>query len=77
MLKTLKEFKVAEKGIVKKITAEGKFKRKLYDMGVTPGADIELIKFAPLGDPLGINIRGYKLTLRKSEAEQIIMEVIK
>lgn len=76
-MKTLKEFKVAEKGIVKRIIAEGKMKRRLYDMGVTPGVEIELIKFAPLGDPLEIYIRGYKLTLRKSEAELILMGGIK
>lgn len=75
MEKYLNELKLNEQGTVKKITAEGKIKRRLYDMGVTPGAGIQIKKFAPLGDPIEITIRGYELTLRKSEAECILMEV--
>ena len=44
-------------------------------MGVTPGADITLRKLAPLGDPVEVNLRGYELTLRKSEASCVVMEV--
>ncbi len=75
MEKNLHEFKVNETGIVKKITAEGKIKRRLFDMGVTPGAMITLKKVAPLGDPIEVTIRGYELTLRKDEAKTILMEV--
>lgn len=75
MTKMLNEMKPSESGTVKKIIAEGKIKRRLYDMGVTPGASIIVKKLAPLGDPIEITIRGYELTLRKSEAECVEMEV--
>ena len=52
MEKLLNELKVGEKGIIKKISAEGKIKRRLFDMGVTPGASVEFKKIAPLGDPI-------------------------
>ncbi len=77
MEKYLNEFLVNEEGKVKKIEAEGKIKRRLFDMGVTPGANIRLKKLAPLGDPIEVTIRGYELTLRKDEANKILMEVVK
>lgn len=77
MEKYLNEFAVGEKGVVKKITAEGKIKRRLFDMGVTPNTDIYMRKVAPLGDPIEVTIRGYELTLRKSEAQCVLMEVTK
>ncbi len=75
MEKRLNEFNVGEKGIVRKIVAEGNIRRRLFDMGVTPGANIIVKKFASLGDPIEVTIRGYELTLRKSEAECVLMEV--
>lgn len=75
MEKTLDRFAVGEHGIVKNIIGEGKIKRRLFDMGITPGAEILLRKKAPLGDPLEVTIRGYELTLRKSEAGCITMRV--
>ena len=75
MEKYLSEFTVGQSGTVKKITADGKIKRRLFDMGVTPNAEILLRKVAPLGDPLEVTIRGYELSLRKSEAQTILMEV--
>ncbi len=77
MTKLLSEFAVGEKGIVKTVSGEGRLRRRLFDMGVTPGADVLLRKKAPLGDPIEITIRGYELTLRKTEAELITMEVKK
>ena len=73
-MKKLSEFAIGQSGIVKKVTAEGKIKRRLFDMGVTPSARIYLRKKAPFGDPIEINIRGYELTLRIAEAECVIME---
>ena len=64
-----------EQGTVKKVVAEGKIKRRLFDMGVTPGANVTFKKVAPLGDPIEINIRGYELSLRKDEADKVLMEV--
>ena len=75
MLKKLVEFSIGETGLIKKVEGEGRLRRRLFDMGVTPGATIYLRKKAPLGDPLEITIRGYELTLRKSEAELVILEV--
>ena len=76
MEKHLNEFVVGQKGIDKKIEAEGKIKRRLFDMGVTPNTEIYLKKLAPLGDPIEVTIRGYELTLRKDEANKILMEVV-
>ena len=75
MLKRLDEFAIGETGLIKKVEGEGRLRRRLFDMGVTPGATVYLRKKAPLGDPLEITIRGYELTLRKSEAELVILEV--
>ena len=75
MLKTLDKFKIGETGLIKKVEGDGRLRRRLFDMGVTPGATVYLRKVAPLGDPLEITIRGYELTLRKSEAELVLLEV--
>lgn len=77
MEKKLSEFAVGEKGIIKTVSGDGRIRRRLFDMGVTPGAEVVLRKKAPLGDPLEVTIRGYELTLRKSEAETVITEVKK
>lgn len=75
MLKRLDEFKIGETGLIKKVEGEGRLRRRLFDMGVTPGATVYLRKKAPLGDPLEVTIRGYELTLRKSEACLVLLEV--
>ncbi len=77
MEKKLSEFAVGEKGVIKTVSGDGRIRRRLFDMGVTPGAEVVLRKKAPLGDPLEVTIRGYELTLRKSEAETVTMEVKK
>lgn len=75
MEKTLDLFEVGEKGVIKTVGGEGRIRRRLFDMGVTPGADVLLKKRAPLGDPIEITIRGYELSLRKSEASAVTLEV--
>lgn len=70
----LKELKPGEKAVIAKISGEGAVKRRLMDMGVTRGAEILVRKVAPLGDPIEVNIRGYELTFRKAEAENIIVK---
>lgn len=75
MLKPLHEFSVGETGIVKTVSGEGIIRRRIFDMGITPGATITLHKKAPLGDPLEVTVRGYKLSLRKTEAACVTMEV--
>lgn len=74
MGRNLKELKPGEKAVIIKITGEGPVKRRLMDMGVTKGAEVLIRKVAPLGDPIEVNIRGYELTFRKAEAENIIVE---
>ena len=68
MNKLLSELKVGESGKIVKVNGEGAIRRRLFDMGVTPGAEVFFRKKAPLGDPIEITIRGYELTLRKAEA---------
>ena len=75
MLKKLDQFKIGETGLIKKVEGEGRLRRRLFDMGVTPGAKVYLRKKAPLGDPLEVTIRGYELTLRKTEAQLVVLEV--
>ena len=75
MQKTLDLFKIGETGRIVQVTGEGRLRRRLFDMGVTPGATVYLRKKAPLGDPLEVTIRGYELTLRKSEAELVVLEM--
>ena len=75
MEKSLKFFEPGESGIVKHVVGEGPVKRRLFDMGVTPGVEIVMKKLAPMGDPMEISLRGYELTLRKTEAEHIVMYV--
>ena len=75
MEKLLAEYKINEKGIVKNVSGEKRIRRRLFDMGITQGTEVYLRKKAPLGDPLEITLRGYELTLRKTEAECILTEV--
>lgn len=73
MEKLLSEFKIGEKGVIKIVNGEGAMRRRLFDMGVTPGAVVTLRRKAPFGDPLEIRLRGYELTLRKTEASCVVM----
>ncbi len=75
MDKKLSEFAIGQRGVIKAVLGEGRIRRRLFDMGVTPGAEVTLKKKAPLGDPLEVSLRGYELTLRISEAENVVMEV--
>lgn len=77
MTKTLDNFELGERGIVKSVSGEGKIKRRLFDMGITPGVEVYMRKRAPLGDPIEITLRGYELTLRKTEAALVTAEVEK
>ena len=73
MEKKLSELKIGEHGVIKSVSGETKIRRRLFDMGVTPGAKVYLRKVAPLGDPMELTLRNYELTLRKSEAEEVIV----
>ena len=73
-MKKLSEYDIGEKGVITSVGGEGKIRRRLFDMGVTPGAEVYLRKRAPLGDPIEVTIRGYELTLRNDDAMQIEVE---
>ncbi len=61
---------------VKRIEAKGDLRKRLLDMGIVPGCRLQVIKLAPLGDPIEVKVRGYHLSLRKEEARCIFVEVI-
>ena len=71
---TLRDLKLGETAKVVAINAEGAFKRRIMDMGITTGVSIKLVKVAPLGDPVEVTVRGYQLSLRKDEAASIQVE---
>lgn len=76
MAKVLSDLRIGERGKVMKVNGEGAVRRRLFDMGITPGTDIFLRKKAPLGDPIEITLRGYELTLRKIEAACVEIQVL-
>ena len=71
MAMTMDELAVGQRGCVGAITAPKQLKRRLMDMGFTKGVDIEVVKMAPMGDPMEVSLRGYNLCLRKAEARVI------
>ena len=73
-MRTLKEVKVGETVKVVKLSGEGAVKRRIMDMGITKGVEIYVRKVAPLGDPVEVTVRGYELSLRKADAEMVIIE---
>lgn len=72
-MRTLKEAKIGETVIVSKLIGEGAVKRRIMDMGITKGTEIFVRKVAPLGDPVEVKVRGYELSLRKADAEMILI----
>ena len=68
---TLKEAKIGSTVTVKKLTGEGAVKRRIMDMGITQGTEIDLREVAPVGDHIELTVRGYELSLRKADAEMI------
>ena len=73
-MKTLRETKIGGTARVVKIHGEGAIRRRIMDMGITRGVEIRVRKVAPLGDPLEVTVRGYELSLRKSDAAMIEVE---
>ena len=68
---TLNEVPVGGVCTVTKLNSTGKLRRRIMDMGITKGVEIKVVKIAPLGDPMELNVRGYELSIRKNEAESI------
>ena len=73
-MKTLKDAKIGQTVKVKKLHGEGPIRRRIMDMGITKGVEIYVRKFAPLGDPMELFIRGYELSLRKDDAQMVEVE---
>ena len=73
-MKTLRDIKIGQAATVVKIHGEGAVRRRIMDMGITRGVEIRIRKVAPLGDPLEVTVRGYELSLRKSDASMIEVE---
>ena len=73
-MKSLKETVCGQTVKVTKLTGDGPVKRRIMDMGITKGVTVYVRKVAPLGDPIEVTVRGYELSLRKADAEMIIVE---
>ena len=72
-MKTLRDAKIGETVKVVKLHGEGAIKRRIMDMGITKGTEVYVRKVAPLGDPIEVTVRGYELSLRKGEAENVLV----
>ncbi len=70
-MKTLRQAKVGDTVKVVKLHGEGAVKRRIMDMGLTRGVEVQIRKVAPLGDPIEVTVRGYELSLRKADAEMV------
>ena len=73
-MSTLKEIKCGQTVKVKKVDGLGAVRRRIMDMGITRGCEVYVRKVAPLGDPIEVTVRGYELSLRKADAEMIVVE---
>lgn len=71
---TLGDLRPGEKARVLKIGTQGMLRQRILDMGITPSVEVKLVKVAPLGDPLELTLRGYQLSLRKSDSALIEVE---
>ena len=72
--KTLRDVAVGDTAIVRRLTGEGADKRRIMDMGITKGTEVYIRKVAPLGDPIEVTVRGFELSLRKDEAEKVLVQ---
>ncbi len=73
-MQTLKDVKVGETTTVVKLEGEGAVKRRIMDMGITKGVSVYVRKVAPLGDPIEVTVRGYELSIRKADAQMILVD---
>ena len=70
-MKTLRDLPIGGSGVITKVRTTGALKQRFMDMGITKGTEVKVIKIAPLGDPIEVEIRGYNLSVRKGDAENI------
>ena len=71
---TLRDCAQGDTVVIRRIAGEGAFRRRLMEMGFLPGVSVEVVKFAPLRDPVEFRIKGYHVSLRREEAENVIVE---
>lgn len=74
MIRTLKDLNPGESGRIKSIKGDGPIRRRIMDMGLVPGAQLTMERYAPMGDPVEVKNKGFHLSLRKEEADTIILE---
>lgn len=75
MEKRLSQMQPGESGIVRKVVGSGNIKFRLIDMGIVSGARVHVVKYAPLGDPMEIKVKGFTVSLRIAEADMILIDV--
>ena len=73
---TLKDLEIGKSAVIRSVGGKGALRQHFLDMGMIPGAEVTVVKFAPMGDPMELQVHGYELTLRLAEAEQIEIEQI-
>ena len=73
-MNTLRQIRAGSKAKGVKLHGEGAVKRRIMDMGITKGVEVQVCKVAPLGDPIEVTVRGYQLSIRKADAEMIEVE---
>ena len=73
---TLDRLGAGQRGIVVRVGGQGSARRRMMDMGLVPGSEVKMVRVAPLGDPVEFEVKGYSLSLRKSEARAITVEII-
>ena len=73
---TLRELKPGQSARIDTVGGEGALRQHFLDMGVIPGAEVTVVKLAPMGDPMELRLRGYTLTLRREDAQSITVEVL-
>ena len=73
-MNTLRQIRAGSKAKVVKLHGEGAVKRRIMDMGITKGVEVQVCKVAPLGDPIEVTVRGYQLSIRKADTEMIEVE---
>jgi len=71
----LNQLRVGQRGVVVRVGGQGPARRRMMDMGLVPGSEVKVVRVAPLGDPIEFTVKGYSLSLRKSEAGAIEVEV--
>ncbi|RLG36173.1 MAG: iron transporter [Candidatus Alkanophagales archaeon] len=75
MERWLSELRPGERGVVVRVVGERKLRRRILDMGIVSGTEIEVVRVAPLGDPVEFRLKGYELSLRRAEAENVLVHV--